>query len=135
MLVSVLSSCGGSNQIETTSSHKPGYKIVAEKTYNSEYKTKYNIDSTYIICEKIFKQSPQMPQNRVDFFIYDVSDDKIVFKDNLPNGNVEWLNDHQVKITRLLGIISGIEAENKNSVTLFDINDEQVKPFVENKNK
>ena len=127
--------CGSSHQTEILSSHHLEYLQKIKKKLGSDCKIEFNTDSAYVLCWKKFKQTAQMPQRRVNFFIYEVNKDSLLYKSEIVNGSVGWINKHQVKIIRFLGNIIGTNPENKENITLYDVKDKKLKPFVEKNEK
>jgi len=60
------------------------------------------------------KSTPQKINPPLKFFIYSLNDEKIIFEENLPNGKIEWINDHQVRVSIIPGIVSGKEEKEKS---------------------
>jgi hypothetical protein len=90
------------------------YKKIAESKLGDNHKIIFNSDSTYLTAYKLNKNSDENILPALKFFVYDLSEEKILFEDNLPNGKVEWINDHQVKVSTTPGIVSGKEEKNKS---------------------
>lgn len=90
------------------------YKKIAESKLGDNYKIIFNSDSTYLTAYQLNKNSNENILPALKFFVYDLSEEKILFEDNLPNGKVEWINDHQVKVSTTPGIVSGKEEKNKS---------------------
>ncbi|MGE5797657.1 MAG: hypothetical protein ACM339_13675 [Ignavibacteria bacterium] len=90
------------------------YKKIAESKLGDNYKIIFNSDSTYLTAYQLNKNSNENIRPALKFFVYDLSEEKILFEDNLPNGKVEWINDHQVKVSTTPGIVSGKEEKNKS---------------------
>jgi hypothetical protein len=99
------------------------YKKIAESKLGDNYKIIFNSDSTYLTAYQLNKNSNENIQPALKFFVYDLSEEKILFEDNLPNGKVEWINDHQVKLSTTHGIVSGKEEKNKSFISYtYDVN-------------
>ena len=90
------------------------YKKIAESKLGDNYKIIFNSDSTYLTAYQLNKNPNENIQPTLKFFVYDLFEEKILFEDNLPNGKVEWINDHQVKVSTTPGIVSGKEEKNKS---------------------
>lgn len=90
------------------------YKKIAGSKLGDNYKIIFNSDSTYLTAYQLNKNSNENIPPALKFFVYDLSAEKILFEDNLPNGKVEWINDHQVKVSTTPGIVSGKEEKNKS---------------------
>lgn len=108
-----LNSCGSSKkETEELQSHPPTYKKIAEQNFNNHYKVEFNIDSTYIIVyyspkSKLISLNPPLR-----FFVYNTSTKRVIFRDNLANGEVKWKNNHQFIVITIPEIIKGDDEEN-----------------------
>ena len=104
--------CNTKNVSEKFNTQHPTYKEIAKSKYEN-YKVKFNTDSTYAVVYSFSKKVTNQLNPALRFFIYNNKDEKVIFEDNLTNGNVEWINNHQLKVTTEPEIISGIDEKNK----------------------
>ncbi len=81
----------------------------AKDKFNKDYNISYNEDKTYAICVKQVKITPSLPSPPLNFFIYDIKNEKILYQSNLANGRVAWKNNEQVEIETIPGIVTGFE--------------------------
>ena len=58
---------------------------------------------------KRVKTSPPMPSPPLNFFIYDIKNEKIIYQSSLANGRVSWKNNEQVEIETIPGTVTGFE--------------------------
>ena len=94
--------------------HNPmNYKNFAESELGGKCKIIFNPDSTYFAAYASAKNSDLQTNSPLKFFIYDTREDKILFEDNLPNGDIKWLNDSQLKISTIPGIVSEKDEQNR----------------------
>jgi len=49
----------------------------------------------------------------VQFFVYDLKNEKVLFEDSLANGSVKWLNDYQIQVSTVPGIVTEDEEVDK----------------------
>lgn len=63
-----------------------------------EATTIYNKSQDFALCYKEMKGTSQNPSNTLKYFIYDVSNESIVYESSLDGGYVKWLNDDEVEI-------------------------------------
>jgi hypothetical protein len=110
----MIGACCSSNEAAGEfGSMQPAYKKIAAEKYNKNYERVFNSDSTYLIVYFSSKSVTKEIPFPLRFFVYDNKKDKVIFEDNLTNGNVKWLNDHQVQVSTIPEIISGKEEENR----------------------
>ena len=60
----------------------------AKEKFTKNYDIIINKNQTYAICLKRIKTNPPMPSPPLNFFIYDINNEKIIYQSNLANGNV-----------------------------------------------
>lgn len=99
----VITSCSSEEKTKLqsdNSSPKSGLKVKAEKLLGNEYSTIYNSNKDFVIClEKVDGD------NSSKFFIYDIEADSIVFRDNLINGEIKWINEYDFSVIEYPGIV------------------------------
>ncbi len=121
--------CSSAHVQKTLLNKKLEYEKLAEEKYKSNYKFLFNKDSMFVLCVKQFKSTPQFPQYRINFFIFDKNKNKILFEDSISDGKVNWINNFQVKIVRHLGIVSGDEPNNNSRILIYDVRLKKLLPF------
>ncbi len=52
----------------------------AKEKFTKDYKISYNEDKTYAICVKRIKTNPPMPSPPLNYFIYDIKNEKIIYE-------------------------------------------------------
>ncbi len=124
----LLYSCSGTAQLGNKKGTIPTYKTIAQEKYNSNYKLLFNDDSSYVICQEIFKSSPAMPQHRIAFFVYDINKAQLIFEDQFPDGKIGWINRHQIKIVRLSGNITGEIKEKQSQTLIYGVHNKVLRP-------
>ena len=99
-LAGLLFSCASSktDTAAAPSLIKVEYKSIAEAKYSAGIEYILNDSSTYVLCRKIIKPSEKFPQNKVNFFIYDLNKKKIVLEESIINSKVFWKNNYQVQV-------------------------------------
>lgn len=114
LLLVSLTIFGCCNSKHITSNEKitdQNYKKLAEEKYRNNYNILINPDSSHIIVySKIRKENLSEPP--LKYFIYNLQKNVIVFEDNLPNGDVGWIDNSLVKVSIIPGIVKGDEEEN-----------------------
>lgn len=98
------------------------YKIAATEKYGEGVEYYFNESKTHVLCLKQakVKLSPAMPQNPLRFFVYDLNAEKIIYEDSLEDGSVRWINDSQLQISLIPGIVSGDE-DPEDFTYLYDV--------------
>lgn len=81
----------------------------AKEKFTKNYNITFNKNQTYAICLKRVKTSPPMPSPPLNFFIYDIKNEKIIYQSSLANGRVSWKNNEQVEIETIPGTVTGFE--------------------------
>ena len=108
-----LNACSSSKEEKKElSSDLPTYKKIAEENFKNDYKVESNSDSTYLIVYYSPKNKLRSLNPPLKFFVYNTSEKKVIFQDNLANGKIRWKNDHQFVVSTIPGIVKGDEAEN-----------------------
>lgn len=96
------------------------YKAIAVEKYGNNIEYILNSPKTYVVCLKRNKPTPQIPQNQISFFIYDLDKEEIIFEDSSIDAKVEWKNDNQVLVKITPGIITGDESED-DFIYVYDV--------------
>jgi len=112
--------CCSSDTISSRKNNAPVYKNIAESEFGSNYKAIFNSDSTYLIVTSPSNKTTTGLSSPLKFFVFNLSENKIVFRENLPNGSVKWINDSQIKVLTEPEIVSGKEDKNSTGYT-YDI--------------
>ena len=98
------------------------YTELAKDKFGDNFSIQMNSDKTYVLCSNVPKSIKDNRPATVSYFIYDLKNEKIVFEESIPDGNVSWLNEHQIKITIIPGIVKGDEKEEgSDSGYIYDI--------------
>lgn len=93
----------------------PSYKKIAEENFNSDYKVEFNNDSTYIIVYYFPKSKLLSLNPPLKFFVYKIITKKVIYRDNLANGEVKWKNKNQFIVTTIPEIVKGNDEENSQA--------------------
>lgn len=98
------------------------YKSVAVEKYHDNIEYLFNTSKTFVICLKSNKPTPQIPQNQVRFFVYDLATEEIILEESLVGGEVSWKNDHEVRVKTTPGILTTDEEYNQQLTGyIFDV--------------
>jgi len=96
------------------------YEKIALKKYKGEIDYLYNESHDHVICLNKNKTTQYAPHPSVDFFIFDIAADSIVFEQNSVNAEIKWINNTAAEVTITPEIINEDETGDKNSY-VFDI--------------
>jgi hypothetical protein len=103
--------CGSSKEEnEKLQPGLPTYKKIAEEKFKNDYKVESNSDSTYLIVYYSPKNKLRALNPPLKFFVYNTSEKKVIFQDNLANGKVKWKNKSQFIVTTIPEIVKGNDA-------------------------
>jgi hypothetical protein len=82
----------------------------------------YNSDSTYALCFAESKPTASLPEHQVEFFIYELQGDSIMYQSSIKDGSVSWFNKYQVIVSTIPGIVSS-EAQRNERIYgfLYDV--------------
>ena len=102
------------------------YKSIALKKYQKNIEYLFNSSDTYVICLTKNKPTPQMPQNQISFFVYDLANKEIILEDSLIDGEVSWKSDHDIQVKMTPGILTTDEEYNKQLTGyIFDVKEKK----------
>ena len=112
-LIILISSCSSKETSGEMQDNTPPYKKIAEEKFDKDYRVIFNNDSTYLIVYYLPKNVNKTLIPPLKFFVYDTNNKKVIFQDNLTNGKVEWINDHQFQVSTIPEIVTGNDEDNK----------------------
>jgi len=58
-----------------------------------------------MLCVKRSKPTQLNPQQQIEFFVYDVGAQDVLFEDSIPNGSVSWNDDSSIVVTVIPGTV------------------------------
>ena len=116
----IVTGCNTSKMDSPKTQNPQAFKSIAAEKYGKSVDYLFNDSKTYVVCLKRIKPTPQIPQNQIRFFIYDSEADKIIFEESSIDAEVEWQNDHQLRVKITPGIISGDETE-EDFIYTYDV--------------
>lgn len=83
------------------------YVKLAKERFNDNYSIQMNSDKSYVLC--FTKSLDGKEQAPLKYFLYDLNNEKIIFEDAVGPGSVQWINDYQIQVSVIPGIIKGEE--------------------------
>lgn len=98
---------------EAASQDQPGsspntakYRKIAEEKYKDHIDYIFNESKTHVLCVRINKSTPKIPESAFSFFVYDLKNDRIIFEDSIADGSVHWTSDHLLEVEQKSGTVS-----------------------------
>ena len=64
-----------------------------------------NQDENWILYLSKKKSTPENPTTNINFIIFDMTKEKVIYKNKFDNANIKWHNNNQLILTRYMGII------------------------------
>lgn len=110
--------CSGSQK--TFTEQKSILEKYAEQRYGTSFNVIYNSERSFTIVVKLEAITSRTPNPVLQFFIYDMLIEKIIFEDNVPGGKIAWNNNYQIEISYTPGMISK-EDGNKVYGYIYDV--------------
>lgn len=114
--------CSGTKTDSQPVSEKEKYRRVAKTKFGDRVEYLFNQSKNFVICFKKEKPTPQIPQNRLSFFVYNLETDEIIFEDTLTDGEVSWKSNTQFRVRTTPGMLT-VDPEYNQKLTgyVFDV--------------
>jgi hypothetical protein len=71
---------------------------MAAQMYGPAVEFLFNESKTAVVCFKKSKPTPLLPQRQVQYFVFDLVSDTMLYEDNIPNGSVEWKDNFSILV-------------------------------------
>lgn len=78
--------------------------LIAVEKYKKDYSIKFNSNKDFALCIHISKSNIPGPES-INFFVYDLSHDKITYESNISKGNVSWNSEYEIIMEEIPGAI------------------------------
>lgn len=88
---------------EEVTIQKKTLQQIAEKKFGEKVEYKLNSDKTYVLCQKIMPELLRNPNQLLEFFVYDIQHEEIIYEDTIANAKISWYNNTKLKITKQKG--------------------------------
>jgi len=98
-----LTGCAGS--VTTQDEHLVFLKKLASERYGTATRFIFNSDKTFSIAVKQEKASAQNTNPLLQYFVFDLEKEKIVFEDDVPGGSIFWKDNDRVEVRATPGIV------------------------------
>lgn len=116
----MLISCGSSKKESARLTRNEAYKVVAAQKYNAPIQHLFNDTKSHVLCFNQTRASTRNPFPSLSFFIYDLKSEKVIYEETLDNGRVLWLNENQVQITVIPGVITSAHKK-EDTIYIYDL--------------
>lgn len=108
-LVLIFIMCRSTAKNENLPTNETNYKSIAEAKYKNNIEYVFNFSQNKVLCIHKTKSTPNFPQYRVQFFVFDLNENKTIYEDNLNGGSIKWFNDQQLEILLSPEVVTGDE--------------------------
>ncbi|RMH73748.1 MAG: hypothetical protein D6675_01630 [Gemmatimonadetes bacterium] len=101
------------------------YQEIAQRRFLGQAEYRFNPTKTHVMVIRRGKTRPFTPKyaQPLEFFIFDLAEQRIVYEDQQANGKVTWVTPHQIKVTLFPETMQGIE--NEPYGYLYDVQTQQ----------
>ncbi|NND06608.1 MAG: hypothetical protein HKN87_09525 [Saprospiraceae bacterium] len=89
---------------------------VAKEIFGEKYRIEKNNSTDFALIVKQSRVRPAAIFPHLDFCVYDIELDSIIFRHSVNHGNVGWQNDHQIFFETI-----PTRAESKRTRQYFDV--------------
>jgi hypothetical protein len=104
MMLQLLTSCSTKTKLISEEIHSK---------FGAKYIYDWNIDSTHILAINKKGKVSSIHLAPLEYFIYDVKNDSVVFRETLTGGTAKWISPSQIQVNIVPGnIIDDEELEN-----------------------
>ena len=103
-----------------TSSPKKTYQQIAQKKFGEKVEFKLNPNKSYALCKKVIPKPVLNPNQLIEFFVYDIQQEEIIYENKIANAKISWHNNTQLLIIKQKGYITNPNDTGKWSY-IFDI--------------
>jgi len=107
-----------------TSNSKMTYQQIAQKKFGEKVEYKLNPNKSYALCKKMIPEPILNPNQLIEFFIYDIQKEEIIYEDKIANAKISWHNNTQLLITKQKGYITNPTDTGKWTY-IFDLQSKQ----------
>ena len=90
------------NQLEAFNTEK--LTLIATEKYEKNFILEYNSTKDFVLC--IHKKKSNIPgPESINFFIYDLVNNKITYESNISKGSVSWQSEYEIKLEEIPGTV------------------------------
>jgi len=109
-LVLIFIMCRSTAKNENLQINETNYKSIAEAKYKNNIEYVFNPSKNKVLCIHKTKSTPNFPQSKVEFFVFDLNENEIIYEDDLNGGSIKWFNDQQLEILLSPEVVTGDES-------------------------
>lgn len=121
-IVFALASCAPAKTDSNSVASVAKYKKLAVDKYEDNITYRVNLTHSYVLCYQQSRPTSLNPFPPVQFFVYDIKNERVLFEDSLANGSIKWLNNYQIQVSMIPGIVTGDEvADQKLPGYIYDV--------------
>jgi len=124
ILIAIILGCKRYNKISQSQDDSKAkmliFNKIAREKFSGDTIIKFSSDNHYVLCQKKRDENNVNPNNLLEYFIFDLNINEIVFEEIIANASISWKNNYQIIITRQLGIITSADDSGK-SVYIYDL--------------
>jgi hypothetical protein len=91
-------------------------EVLAKEKFGDEYNLAENKNGKFILCYKIREDKNRL-HSSLHYFVYEASQNGIIFEEKLNDSKIKWLDDQNLEITITPEVISG-----DDDITVFILN-------------
>ena len=85
---------------------KKTFQQIAEKKFGEKVEYKLNPNKTYVLCQKMILDLLQDPNQVIEFFVYDIKKEEIIYVDKIANAKISWQGNTKLLMVKQKGYIS-----------------------------
>jgi hypothetical protein len=74
------------------------YQSLAKEKYGEDIRFLYNTLETAVVCMHADKSTDRNPIPYLNFFIFDVKNNKVLHEAEIPGGSIRWIDNYLVEI-------------------------------------
>ncbi len=121
--------CAATNKLsqQETRNAKKTYQQIAHEKFGEETEYKLNLSKNQVLCIKLFTDPVLNPNQLVEFFVYDIHQDKVIYEDKIANAKISWHTNTQLMINIQKGYIDHPTDTGKASY-IFDLQSKKKLP-------
>lgn len=121
-------SCCASSKNSSPEKTTPAYETLAGQKYKSTVQYLFNAGRNYVLCVHRDRPAAAKAGGTLAFFVYDLKKERLIFEDSLTDGHVNWIDEHQIQVTNIPGIVRVDEFPKETRGYVFDVTTGKKKP-------
>ena len=98
-----LEGCAGSSALPEK--HSIALNKLSLERFGTGYRHLYNSDTTFSIAVKQEKASARNPNPLLQYFVFNLADEKIIYEDNVPGGSIFWKDNGRIEVRETPGTV------------------------------